>query len=73
MDYCSEGMVPYHGTKKLSKEDCPKLDTDRLDDSKFPYAYAVRSLMYVLICTRPDLSFSVGVLSIFQSHAVRAQ
>ncbi|XP_050219392.1 secreted RxLR effector protein 161-like [Mercurialis annua] len=32
-----------------------------------PYANVVGSLMYAQICTRPDISFAVGVLGRFQS------
>ncbi|XP_040374625.1 secreted RxLR effector protein 161-like [Rosa chinensis] len=34
-----------------------------------PYARVVGSLMYAQICTRPDISFAVNMLSRFQSNA----
>ena len=33
-----------------------------------PYASAVGSLMYVQTCTRPDISFAVGMLGRYQSN-----
>ena len=30
-----------------------------------PYESAVGSLMYVMVCTRPDIAYSVGVVSLF--------
>ena len=33
-----------------------------------PYAYVVGSLMYAQICTRPDISFVVGMLGRYQSN-----
>ena len=33
-----------------------------------PYASVVGSLMYVMLCTRPDIYFAVGVVSMFQSN-----
>jgi hypothetical protein len=34
-----------------------------IDEMKaVPYAFAVRSLMYAQVCTRPDLAFVIGVL-----------
>ena len=30
-----------------------------------PYASAVGSLMYVMVCTRPDIAHAVGVLSMY--------
>ena len=33
-----------------------------------PYASVVGSLMYAQICTRPDISFAVGMLGRYQSN-----
>ena len=33
-----------------------------------PYASAVGSLMYAQVCTRPNISFIVGMLGKYQSH-----
>ena len=33
-----------------------------------PYALAVRSLQYAQVCTLPDLTFVIGLLSRFQSN-----
>ena len=33
-----------------------------------PYASIVGSLMYAQVCTRPDISFAVGVLGRYQSN-----
>ncbi|XP_068644654.1 secreted RxLR effector protein 161-like [Aristolochia californica] len=33
-----------------------------------PYAFAVGSLMYVQVCTRPDIVFAVGMLGRYQSN-----
>ena len=33
-----------------------------------PYASAVGSLMYAMLCTRPDICYAVGVVSRFQSN-----
>ena len=31
--------------------------------SKMPYALAIGSLMYAMVCTRPDIAHAVGVMS----------
>ena len=54
--------------KKLSKEDCPIFTQDRLNETLFPYAFAIGSLMYALMCMRPNLAYAMGVISIFQSN-----
>ena len=35
---------------------------------RFPYASAVGSLMYAMLCTRPDICYAVGVVSRYQSN-----
>ena len=47
---------------KLSKDDGEPLDT-----SVYPYATLVGALLFLSITTRPDIAFSVGVLSRFMS------
>ena len=36
--------------------------------SKVPYSSAVGSLMYAMICTRPDIAYAVGVVSRYMSN-----
>ncbi|XP_068641849.1 secreted RxLR effector protein 161-like [Aristolochia californica] len=51
----------------MSQVDCPSRLKDKLDKSKYPYAF-VGSFMYALICTRLDLAYAVGVISRFQAN-----
>ncbi|KAA3461794.1 gag/pol protein [Gossypium australe] len=45
----------------LSLDDCPKTTEERENMGKVPYASAVRSLMYAMLCTRLDICFAVGL------------
>ena len=36
--------------------------------SKVPYASIVGSLMYAMVCTRPDIALAVGVVSRFLTN-----
>jgi len=40
--------------------------------SKIPYAPAVSSLMYAMVCTWPDIAHAVGVVSRFLSNLRKA-
>ena len=35
---------------------------------QIPYASAVASLMYAMLCTRPDICYSIGMVSRYQSN-----
>ena len=59
--------VPIPVGARLSAEQCPKTQEEEEDMSRVPYTSAVSSLMYAMICTRPDIAHAVGVLSRFIS------
>ena len=48
---------------KISASLSPSSDEEREYMSRVPYANAVGSLMYAMVCTRPDISHAVGVVS----------
>ena len=48
---------------KLSASQCPKTEKEQKYMSKVPYSNAVGSLMYAVVCTRPDISHAVGTVS----------
>ena len=53
---------------KLSKEQSPKTEEEKDYMSKVPYASAIGSLMYAMVCTSPDIAHTVGVVSEFMSR-----
>ena len=52
----------------LSLDQCPKNDEEKNQMSKVPYAFAIGSLMYTILCTRLDICFAIGMLSRYQSN-----
>ena len=55
--------TPLASQFKISAAMSPKNDAERAYMEKVPYANAVGSLMYAMICTRPDISHAVGMVS----------
>ena len=60
--------TPLPGHLKLTKEMCPKTQEEEDKMSNVPYASAVGSLMYAMLCTRPDIAHAVGVVSRYMIH-----
>nr|GEW91740.1 hypothetical protein [Tanacetum cinerariifolium] len=55
--------MPLGGHFKLSLKDCQVRDCNVEWMSKVPYANVVRSLMYLMVCTRPDIAYGISVFS----------
>ena len=53
---------------KLSLADSPKSDAERQQMALIPYRSAIGSLMYLSICTRPDITSPVSSLAKFSSN-----
>nr|GEY48387.1 retrotransposon protein, putative, Ty1-copia subclass [Tanacetum cinerariifolium] len=56
-------QMPLGGQFKLSLKDCHVRDCDVERMSKVSYANAVESLMYLMVCTRSDITYAVSVVS----------
>lgn len=56
---------------KLSMRDALETEMDNEYMSNKPYSQAVGSLMYLMVCTRPDLAYSSSLLSRFMSNPGR--
>jgi hypothetical protein len=53
---------------KLTKEICPKTQEEIEYMPRVPYSSKVGSLMYEMVCTRPDIAHAVGVVSIYMNN-----
>ena len=53
---------------KLSNAQCPKSEEGIAEMKSIPYASAVWSLMYAMVCTRPDIAHAFGLVSRFMSN-----
>lgn len=68
MEQSKKGLLPVRHGLHLSKNMCPKTPEEIQQMSKIPYASAIGSLMYAMVCTRPDISYAVGITSRYQSN-----
>ncbi|KAL1360494.1 hypothetical protein AAHE18_04G180600 [Arachis hypogaea] len=68
MENCRPMDTPVAKGDKFSLKQCPKNDLERTAMHDKPYASALGSLMYAQVCTRPDISFVVGVLGRYLSN-----
>nr|GEY83420.1 retrovirus-related Pol polyprotein from transposon TNT 1-94 [Tanacetum cinerariifolium] len=64
-------QMPLGGHFKLSLKDCPIRDCDVERMSKVPYANAVGSLMYLMVCTRPDIAYAVSIVSRYLANPAK--
>jgi hypothetical protein len=67
MDKAKKGSLPMLSGKILSKAQCPATVKDRETMSNMPYASAIGSIMYAMLCTRPDVSNALSLTSRYQS------
>ena len=72
MQTAKKGLLPFRHGVPLSKDQCPKTDKEKEEMRLVPYASAVGSLTYAMLCTRPDISFSVGMVARYQSNPGQA-
>ncbi|XP_070021383.1 secreted RxLR effector protein 161-like [Nicotiana tabacum] len=68
MNNCSTSIVPIQKGDKFSLMQCPKNDVERKEMESIPYSSIVGGMMYAQTCTRPDISFAVGILGRYQSN-----
>ena len=68
MKDCKPIDIPVAKGENLSLETCPKTQSEKDAMKRVPYSSAVGSLMYAMLCTRPDICYAVGLVSRYQSN-----
>jgi hypothetical protein len=53
---------------KLTKQGCPKTPEEQALASRRPYRELIGSLMYLMVCTRPDIAYAISQLSRYCSN-----
>jgi hypothetical protein len=67
MDGSKKGFLPMLKGKTLSKTQSLAIAEDREEMNKIPHASAIGSIMYAMLCTRPDLAHAISLTSRYQS------
>ncbi|KAI5395729.1 hypothetical protein KIW84_062059 [Lathyrus oleraceus] len=62
-----KGFIPMQHGLCLSKTQSPSTKEERDHMNKIPYASAIGSIMYAMLCTRPDVSYALSATSRYQS------
>ncbi|XP_058782988.1 uncharacterized protein LOC131657627 [Vicia villosa] len=65
-------VTPTNPQFKLSIDQCPSTDVERAYMNNIPYANIVGSLMYAMVCTRPDIAYAVSLVSRYMANPGKA-
>ena len=68
MDQSKKGFLPVLQGTRLSTAQCLTTIEDREKMSVVPYASAIGSIMYAMLCTRPDVKLAVSLIGRYQSN-----
>jgi hypothetical protein len=68
MQDSKKGFIPMQHGLALSKAQCPNSSSELERMSRIPYASAIGSIMYAMICTRPDVSCALSMTSRYQAN-----
>ena len=68
MENSKRGNVPTQSGIVLSKKDAPHTEEEKARMKRIPYASAIGSIMYAMLCTRPDVAYALGCVSRYQSN-----
>ncbi|PNX72588.1 copia LTR rider, partial [Trifolium pratense] len=60
--------TPLDHHSKLSIKQCPQSEDERKKMESTPFASGVGSIMYDMVCSRPDLSYAISVVSWFMAN-----
>ena len=67
MQDSKKGFIPFRVGSSLSANQRPKTPAEIERMRGISYASTVGSLMYAMLCIRPDICFAVGMVSRYQS------
>src|SRR4051794_19823615 len=67
MDNYKRSLLPVIKGIKLSVTQCPTTTIENESMSSKPYASAIGSIMYPILCPRPDLALTISMTNLYRS------
>ena len=68
MEQSKKEFLPVLQAVKLSQTQCPTTTEDREKIKDVPYASAIGSITYAMVCTRPDVCLAISLAGRYQSN-----
>ncbi|KAL2248385.1 UNVERIFIED_CONTAM: Retrovirus-related Pol polyprotein from transposon TNT 1-94, partial [Sesamum indicum] len=68
MENSKSTSVPLAAHFQLSKNQCPNTDAEKAKIEKVPYSNVIGSIMFLMVCTRPDIAYAISCLSRYMSN-----
>ena len=68
MSEAKKGLLPLSHGIRLSETQSPSTSDERSRMSRILYASAIGSIIYAMICTRPDVAFAISLTSRYQAN-----
>ena len=68
MSEAKKGFLPLSHGIRLRESQSPLTSNERSKMSRILYASAIGSIMYAMICTRPDVAFAISLTSRYQAN-----
>ncbi len=62
------GLLPIRHGIHLSKDMSPKTPEEREKIARILDASVIESLMYAMLCTKPDIAYAISLTNRFQSN-----
>ena len=69
MDGSKKGYLTMSQSIHLSKKMSPKISEERERMAMISYDSVVGSIIYAMLCTRPDVAYALDIVSRFQADA----
>ena len=63
MQDSKKGFLPMSHGVSLCKSQCPSTPDEQEKMNAIPYASAIGSIMYTMLCTHPDVAYALSVAS----------